>query len=48
MTIRHTGDTQSKNSSALITPYSEGALHRMSVRASDVTWQLERVSVVRN
>ena len=48
MKIRHTGNTYSKNSSTLITRYSESDSHRMSARASVVIWQLERVSVGSN
>ena len=48
MTIRHTGNTYSKNSSTSVTRYSESASDRMSARASVVIWQLERVSVGRN
>ena len=48
MKIRHTSDTYSKNSSTLITRYSESDSHRMSARASVVIWQLERVSVGSN
>ena len=48
MTIRHTGNTYSKNSSTSVTRYSESASDRMSARASVVIRQLERVSVGRN
>ena len=36
MKIRHTGSTFSKNSSTLITQYSESDSHRMLARASVV------------
>ena len=36
MKIRHTGNTYSKNSSTLITRYSESDSHRMSAHASVV------------
>ena len=48
MKIRHTGNTYSKNSSTLITRYSESDSHRMSARASVVIRQLKRVSVGSN